>query len=47
VVRGLRLRRDPVGFTASLEAGEELPSDEELQDDELGFLRERQANKPY
>ena len=47
VVRGIRLRCDPVGFTTSLEAGEELPSDEELQDDELEFLRERQANKPY
>jgi hypothetical protein len=45
--RGLRLRSDPVGFTASLEAADILPSDEELEDDELRFLRERQANKPY
>jgi hypothetical protein len=47
VVRGIRLRCDPVGFTTSLEATEELLSDEELQDDELQFLRERHANKPY
>jgi hypothetical protein len=47
VVRGLRLRCDPVGFTTSLEAAEELPSDEDLQDDELQFLSERHANKPY
>jgi hypothetical protein len=46
-VRGIRLRCDPVGFTASIDAGDMLPSDEELEDDELDFLRDRQANKPY
>lgn len=46
-VRGIRLRCDPVGFVTSLEAAEDLPSDEDLQDDELQFLREQEANKPF
>jgi hypothetical protein len=45
--RGIRLRCEPVDFALPLEAGDVLPSDEELEDDELKFLRDAQANKPY
>jgi hypothetical protein len=47
VNRGIRVRCDPEGFATALEAVDNLPSDEELEDDELKFLRDRQANKPY
>jgi len=47
MVRGIRLRSDPTGFTASLDSSDLLFSDEELEDDELDFLRHQQANKPF
>ena len=46
-IRGIRLRCEPIDFAVSLEEGDALPSDEELEDDELMFLRDTQANKPY
>lgn len=45
--RGLRLRCDPGDFWTSHLAEADLPSDEEPHDDELRFLTERQALKPY
>lgn len=45
--RGIRLRCDPGDFWQRRESELDLPSDEELEDDELQFLTERQARRPY
>jgi hypothetical protein len=47
LLRGIRVRCHPSGFEESHDFDDALPSDEELEDDELRFLREAQANKPY
>lgn len=47
VERGLRLRCDPGDYWQPQDTERDLPSDEELEDDELRFLTERQAMRPY
>ncbi|EIW72388.1 hypothetical protein TREMEDRAFT_26535 [Tremella mesenterica DSM 1558] len=48
VERGIRVRIPPEEYWEQDESEMDmLPEDEELQDDELGFLRERQELKPY
>lgn len=45
--RGIRLRCDPGDFWTLQDGEVDLPSDEEPHDDELRFLTERQAMRPY
>jgi hypothetical protein len=47
--RGIRIRIGQDGYWEDVEEdmAEDLPEDEELEDDELAFLRERQEMKPY
>lgn len=50
IERGIRVRVPFEQFWENAgddEAAMELPEDEELEEDELGFLREREMIKPY